>query len=80
MEKPDPRIYKLACDKLAVEPPECLYVDDNLEPLRGAMALGMSAVLIRTKADPERDSYSEGQDDWCGPTIASLNGILELVK
>ena len=80
IEKPDFRIYNLALDQLAVEPAECLYVDDNLEPLRGAERLGMTGVLIRTKDGPERNSDPFNQDNWVGPVIASLTEVLELVK
>ena len=30
LRKPDPRIYKLACEQLGVEPKDCLYVGDGL--------------------------------------------------
>lgn len=40
-KKPQPEIYMEACKKLQVNANECLFVDDNEEPLEGAKRLGM---------------------------------------
>jgi putative hydrolase of the HAD superfamily len=47
VEKPHPRIFHLACDRLEVEPQACLYVGD-LYPVDvlGARAAGLEAVLL----------------------------------
>lgn len=42
--KPDPRIYYLAAESLAVEPAEALFVDDFSENVTGARAVGMRAI------------------------------------
>ena len=47
IEKPDPRIFRIALDRLGVEPAEALYVGDIYEiDVVGARAAGMHAVLI----------------------------------
>ena len=51
MHKPQPEIYLLACERLGVEPGDCLFVDDLRENCAGAEAVGMSALLHR---DPDR--------------------------
>ena len=72
MNKPDPRIYELACERLGVEPADCLYVGDgNNDELRGAERAGMRAVQLRL---PEH-----GPRDWDGARVESLEQVLELV-
>ncbi|MHB8648340.1 MAG: HAD-IA family hydrolase, partial [Thermomicrobiales bacterium] len=45
--KPDPRIYRLAAERLGVRPEESLFVDDVLGNIEGARAVGMIAVHFR---------------------------------
>jgi putative hydrolase of the HAD superfamily len=44
LAKPDPRIYRLALERLEVEAGEALFVDDFLENLEAAAALGIHPV------------------------------------
>lgn len=44
--KPDPACYRLVADNLSRPPEECLYVDDSLECVIGALASGMRAALV----------------------------------
>jgi putative hydrolase of the HAD superfamily len=47
IDKPDPRIFHLAAERMGVEPAEALYVGDIYEiDVQGARAAGMGAVLI----------------------------------
>jgi epoxide hydrolase-like predicted phosphatase len=50
MHKPQPEIYRLACDRLDVEPAEAVFVDDLRENCEGAEAVGMTAILHRDPA------------------------------
>jgi putative hydrolase of the HAD superfamily len=46
VEKPDPRIFRLALDRLGVEAGDACYVGDLLEiDVKGAMAAGLAAYL-----------------------------------
>ena len=54
LHKPQPEIYLLACERLGVEPPECVFVDDLRENCEGAEAVGMTAVLHRETAQTLR--------------------------
>jgi putative hydrolase of the HAD superfamily len=48
VKKPDPRIYRLACERLTVSPQNCLYRGDgSSRALTGASQVGMHPVLIR---------------------------------
>jgi HAD superfamily hydrolase (TIGR01509 family) len=42
--KPDPRVYRLVCDRLDVQPHETVFLDDKLTCVQGAQAVGMHAV------------------------------------
>jgi len=45
--KPDPRIYSLALEGLAVQPAQAVFVDDFIENVEGARRAGMLAVHFR---------------------------------
>ena len=47
MHKPEPAIYELGCERVGLEPAECVFVDDLRENCDGAEAVGMTAVLHR---------------------------------
>jgi putative hydrolase of the HAD superfamily len=50
VRKPDPRFYRMACEALAIEPKEAVFLDDlgiNLKPARD---MGMTTIKV---ADPE---------------------------
>ena len=48
--KPDPRIYRIALERLGVRPEEAVFVDDFAENVEGARAVGMRGVLFRDSA------------------------------
>lgn len=48
--KPDPKIYHLAVESVGVPAPEALFVDDFIENIEGAKAVGMQALHF---TDPE---------------------------
>jgi putative hydrolase of the HAD superfamily len=50
LHKPQPEIYVLACERLGVEPGDCVFVDDLRENVTGAEAVGMTAILHRDSA------------------------------
>jgi putative hydrolase of the HAD superfamily len=50
VRKPDPRFYEVACEKLGVEPVECVFLDDLGINLKPARALGMTTIKV---VDPE---------------------------
>lgn len=50
MRKPDPRIYQLTCDRLGVQPAECVFVDDIEVNCDAAAALGMRAIQFHDTA------------------------------
>jgi putative hydrolase of the HAD superfamily len=46
MRKPDPRIYRHACDLLGVAPEACVYLDDLGINLKPARAMGMATLKV----------------------------------
>jgi putative hydrolase of the HAD superfamily len=71
MEKPDPRIFRLALDRAGVEPGEAVYVGDNpMFDTEPAEALGMRGVLI-----DRRERYPEHR----GVRITSLEELPAVV-
>ena len=50
LHKPQPEIYLLACERLGIEPPDAVFVDDLRENCAGAEAVGMTSILHRESA------------------------------
>ena len=50
LAKPDPRIYHLAVERLDVRPEEAIFLDDRLENVEAAQAVGLRAVHFRDNA------------------------------
>jgi len=46
VRKPDPRIYLMMCELLAVDPKACVYLDDLGINCKPAAALGMKAIKV----------------------------------
>ncbi len=51
LHKPQPEIYRLAAERLEVEPAQCLFVDDLKENCDGAEGVGMTAIRHRDPAE-----------------------------
>jgi putative hydrolase of the HAD superfamily len=74
LRKPDPRIYHLACEQLAIEPSEAIFVGDGAnDELAGAERVGMRAVLIHREG--EQPQWDEVRD-WRGPRITTIPQVL----
>ena len=46
VRKPDPKIYQMMCELLAVDPANCIYLDDLGINCKPAAALGMTAIKV----------------------------------
>jgi HAD superfamily hydrolase (TIGR01509 family) len=44
-KKPDPAIYNLACDRLQLEPSQCVVIEDSNNGLRAALQAGMHCIV-----------------------------------
>jgi putative hydrolase of the HAD superfamily len=76
VRKPDPALFRLACERSRVTPVEALYVaDGNGSELAGAVAFGMRAILFNAPGEfPGRDA-----DGWQGPRISELAELLPTI-
>ena len=50
VRKPDPRIYRMMCERLSVDPARCVYLDDLGINCKPAAALGMTAIKVVSEA------------------------------
>lgn len=75
VSKPDPRIYEIACERLGVEPADCLFVGDGAnDELPGAERAGMTALQLRAPGEP---LTPEGEA-WTGASVERLRDVLSL--
>lgn len=53
--KPDPRIYHLALERMGVRPDEAVLIDDFIENVEGARAIGMHAIQFESLGQVRAD-------------------------
>ena len=69
VSKPDPTIYRAACDAVGVTSEAVVYVGDGAdEELAGATAVGMQA--IRTT------EFANNHPGWVGPSISTIAQLI----
>ena len=77
--EPDSAIYLRACERLGLEPQDCVYVGDGgNHELTGAQGVGMRAVLIRTPEE-RAASYDSERAAWRGEAIEALSELPRLI-
>ena len=62
-KKPDPLVYRVALDRLALEPSAVVAIEDSPNGLRAAMGAGIATVV--TRSDFFRDASFEGAAATC---------------
>lgn len=62
MAKPDPAIYRHLLEKLGTQPAETLFLDDKLENIEAAHALGIQAIQFSTVENLRTDLIAAGLD------------------
>ena len=55
IRKPNPEIYKLACQRISVEPDKCLFIDDLGINLKPAKELGMKTIKVLSETQALKD-------------------------
>lgn len=53
--KPDPEIYRLACESLGVEPAEAYAIEDSYNGIRSAYAAGMKPIMVPDLIPPNEE-------------------------
>lgn len=51
LAKPEARIYELTAERLGIRTDECIFIDDRMEYIEGAQAVGMKAVLFTSNQE-----------------------------
>ena len=75
--KPDPRLFRIALERLSVSSEVCLYIADGMsQELATASKLGMQAVLLEAAHNTE---YEHDREEWHGASISSLMEIIKLL-
>lgn len=54
-KKPDPEIYNLAAEKLALDPARCVVIEDSENGLRAAKAAGMKCIVTKSPYTVDED-------------------------
>jgi len=71
IEKPDPRIFQIAIERLGVPASSILHVGDKVaDDVEGSLAVGMRPVLISRDGDVEETR---------APVVSDLSEVLDLV-
>ena len=61
--KPEPEIYRLAAERLGVQPDECVFIDDRQSNVDGAVAVGMKGIQYRDFEQFKADLAKLEQED-----------------
>jgi putative hydrolase of the HAD superfamily len=79
LKKPEPAIFRLACERLGAQPEDCVYVGDgDGNELPGAQAVGMRPV--RLIAPDHADGHVFDPVTWSGPMASSLRDVLAILN
>ena len=74
--KPHPAGYRLACERLAVDPADALAVEDSPAGVRAAVAAGVGRVVgVATTCDP-----ADLRHAGAGVVVDDLHGVLALLS
>ena len=68
--KPDPEIYRMACESLSLDPSECVAVEDSPNGIKSAHNAGMSVIAV-----PDRIIPAESEKSLCMNVVASLKDL-----
>ena len=58
--KPDPRIYRVFCERFGLSPADCVFIDDNKANVVAAEVFGMSALHFTSPAQLRSDLIGLG--------------------
>ena len=81
IKKPSHRIYEIACERLKVQPQECIYVGDgSSEELTGAATVGMLPILKRADLTDVYDPHRPEVENWQGHVMGEISGLGTIVS
>jgi putative hydrolase of the HAD superfamily len=68
LRKPDVEIFRIALERLDVEPQDCIFVDNSVENLNAAASIGISTIL-----------FNRDGENYDGTTVYSFEELGELL-
>jgi len=79
--KPDPHGYELLCERFGIDPGEALLVDDMVQNLGPAKALGMTTIWVDNGSERGNHNYDDrivdqritDVGDWLGSILGGKN-------
>jgi len=69
-QKPSEKMYATICERMEVEPGDCIFVDDVIANLEAAEKFGMQGVHM----------CREGESDWHGIIVRDLTEVVRLAR
>jgi len=79
IKKPSSGIYQRTCQRLGIDPQECIYVGDgSSQELTGAVAVGMRSVLKRTDLHDVYDRHRPDVESWRGLAVDEIMEICDM--
>jgi len=79
IKKPASAIYHRICQRLEMEPHECIYVGDgSSQELTGAAVIGMLPVLKRIDLRDVYDSHRPEVESWRGPAVDEIKELCDM--
>jgi putative hydrolase of the HAD superfamily len=80
VDKPDRRIYRLACESVGVAPGRALFVGDGANrELTGAVEAGLDAALMCAVGEQDVVMQRDDPAQWTGPVVKALGEVVGLV-
>lgn len=73
--KPDPEIYTLTCQKLGLEPKECVVVEDAIAGVRAGAEAGCAVIGLESDYAPRSELLASGAR-WVVEDLAGVWGII----
>lgn len=72
--KPDPEIYRMACESIGVPPEECIAIEDSPNGIKSAHAAGLSVIMI-----PDRIAPTPEVTAMCTNVFEHLDGVKKVL-
>lgn len=69
-QKPSEKMYATICERMEVEPGDCIFVDDTIANIEAAEKFGMQGVHM----------CREGESDWHGIIVRDLTEVVRLAR
>ena len=72
--KPDPEIYRMACESIGMKPEECIAIEDSPNGIKSAHAAGLSVIMI-----PDRVAPTPEITALCCNVFEHLDGVKKVI-